>query len=106
VGPVLLPEFRDPAAGRLHLFSAGLSLLSVLGVTATLSFRIISGPFLEDPEPQRTERAPSRTAWRRRARRAATPRRRSRTPPDRREFASFGTSRFARSHDAYTSSFA
>ena len=32
VGPVLLPEFRDPEAGRLDLVSALLSLTSVLGV--------------------------------------------------------------------------
>jgi MFS transporter, DHA2 family, multidrug resistance protein len=30
VGPVLLPEFRDPEAGRLDLLSAGLSLAAVL----------------------------------------------------------------------------
>ncbi len=30
LGPKLLPEFRDPAAGRLDLVSAGLSLSSVL----------------------------------------------------------------------------
>ena len=30
LGPVLLPEFRDPAAGRLDLFSAALSLAAVL----------------------------------------------------------------------------
>jgi DHA2 family multidrug resistance protein-like MFS transporter len=33
LGPVLLPEYRDPqAAGRLDLFSAGLSLASVLAM--------------------------------------------------------------------------
>jgi DHA2 family multidrug resistance protein-like MFS transporter len=32
LGPVLLPEYRDPTAGRLDLFSAGLSLSSVLAV--------------------------------------------------------------------------
>jgi DHA2 family multidrug resistance protein-like MFS transporter len=32
LGPVLLPEFRDPDAGRLDLTSAMLSLLSVLAV--------------------------------------------------------------------------
>ena len=32
LGPVLLPEFRDPAAGRLDLVSAGLSLVAVLAV--------------------------------------------------------------------------
>ena len=32
VGPVLLPEFRDPNAGRLDLFSAALSLVAVLAV--------------------------------------------------------------------------
>jgi DHA2 family multidrug resistance protein-like MFS transporter len=30
LGPLLLPEYRDPSAGRLDLFSAGLSLASVL----------------------------------------------------------------------------
>jgi MFS transporter, DHA2 family, multidrug resistance protein len=30
VGPVLLPEFKDPKAGRLDLFSAALSLAAVL----------------------------------------------------------------------------
>jgi DHA2 family multidrug resistance protein-like MFS transporter len=29
-GPVLLPEYRDPAAGRLDVLSAGLSLVAVL----------------------------------------------------------------------------
>jgi DHA2 family multidrug resistance protein-like MFS transporter len=32
VGPSLLPEFRDPKAGRIDLISAGLSLVAVLGV--------------------------------------------------------------------------
>lgn len=32
LGPVLLPEFRDPRAGRLDLFSAVLSLTAVLAV--------------------------------------------------------------------------
>jgi DHA2 family multidrug resistance protein-like MFS transporter len=32
LGPILLPEFRDPDAGRLDLFSAALSLVSVLAV--------------------------------------------------------------------------
>jgi DHA2 family multidrug resistance protein-like MFS transporter len=32
LGPILLPEFRDPNAGRLDLFSAALSLASVLAV--------------------------------------------------------------------------
>jgi DHA2 family multidrug resistance protein-like MFS transporter len=32
VGPVLLPEFRDPEAGRLDVLSAALSLAAVLGV--------------------------------------------------------------------------
>lgn len=32
LGPILLPEFRDPNAGRLDLVSAGLSLAGVLGV--------------------------------------------------------------------------
>jgi DHA2 family multidrug resistance protein-like MFS transporter len=32
LGPVLLPEFRDPKAGRLDLFSAAMSLAAVLSV--------------------------------------------------------------------------
>ncbi|MGF1623848.1 MAG: MFS transporter [Alphaproteobacteria bacterium] len=32
LGPVLLPEYRDPKAGRLDLASAGLSLVAVLAV--------------------------------------------------------------------------
>jgi DHA2 family multidrug resistance protein-like MFS transporter len=36
LGPLFLPEFRDPAAGRLDFWSAGLSLAAVLGVTYAL----------------------------------------------------------------------
>ena len=32
LGPRLLPEFRDPEAGRLDLVSAGLSVVAVLAV--------------------------------------------------------------------------
>jgi MFS transporter, DHA2 family, multidrug resistance protein len=32
IGPILLPEFRDPGAGRLDLISAGLSLVAILAV--------------------------------------------------------------------------
>ena len=32
LGPLLLPEYRDPSAGRLDLLSAGLSLVAVLAV--------------------------------------------------------------------------
>ncbi len=32
LGPMLLPEFRDPQAGRLDVFSAGLSLAAVLAM--------------------------------------------------------------------------
>ncbi len=32
VGPTLLPEYRDPSAGRIDLASAGLSLVAVLAV--------------------------------------------------------------------------
>jgi len=44
VGPVLLPEFRDPSAGRLDLFSAGLSLVSVLAVIYGLKRMAEHGP--------------------------------------------------------------
>src|SRR6266516_1694299 len=32
LGPILLPEYRDPQAGRLDLVSAGMSLVAVLAV--------------------------------------------------------------------------
>ncbi len=32
IGPILLPEYRDPNAGKPDLFSAGLSLMAVLGI--------------------------------------------------------------------------
>lgn len=32
LGPILLPEYRDPQAGRLDLLSAGMSLVSVLAL--------------------------------------------------------------------------
>jgi MFS transporter, DHA2 family, multidrug resistance protein len=32
LGPILLPEFRDPDAGRMDLISAAMSLISVLAV--------------------------------------------------------------------------
>ena len=44
LGPVLLPEFRNPGAGRLDLFSAGLSLLSVLAVIYGLKRMAEHGP--------------------------------------------------------------
>jgi len=44
LGPVLLPEFRDPGAGRLDLFSAGLSLASVLTVIYGLKRMAEHGP--------------------------------------------------------------
>ena len=43
-GPVLLPEFRDPAAGRLDLWSAGLSLVAVLAVIYGLKQIAQDGP--------------------------------------------------------------
>ena len=36
LGPLVLPEYRDPAAGRLDLVSAGLSLVTILGVVFAL----------------------------------------------------------------------
>jgi DHA2 family multidrug resistance protein-like MFS transporter len=44
VGPSLLPEYRDPAAGRLDLLSAGLSLASVLAVIYGLKQVAEHGP--------------------------------------------------------------
>jgi MFS transporter, DHA2 family, multidrug resistance protein len=43
-GPLLLPEFRDPAAGRLDLWSAGLSLAAVLAVIYGLKQIAQDGP--------------------------------------------------------------
>jgi len=42
VGPILLPEFRDPKAGRLDLVSAALSLAAVLSVVYGLK-RVAEG---------------------------------------------------------------
>ncbi len=44
VGPALLPESRDPAAGRLDLRSAGLSLAAVLAVIYGLKQLAQDGP--------------------------------------------------------------
>jgi MFS transporter, DHA2 family, multidrug resistance protein len=44
LGPVLLPEYRDPAAGRLDLPSAGLSLVAVLAVIYGLKQLAEHGP--------------------------------------------------------------
>jgi DHA2 family multidrug resistance protein-like MFS transporter len=44
VGPLLLPEFRDPDAGRLDLPSAALSLVSILAVIYGLKELAQDGP--------------------------------------------------------------
>ena len=44
VGPMLLPEFRDPEAGRMDLISAGLSLVGVLLVIYGLKQVAQGGP--------------------------------------------------------------
>ena len=44
LGPVLLPEFRDPQAGRLDLVSAGMSLAAVLAVVWGLKQFAQDGP--------------------------------------------------------------
>jgi MFS transporter, DHA2 family, multidrug resistance protein len=50
LGPVLLPEFRDPAPGRLDLASAALSLLAVLaliyGLKQIAAAGLAAGPLL------------------------------------------------------------
>ncbi len=50
LGPVLLPEFRDPAPGRLDLASAGLSLLGILaliyGLKQIAAVGLGAGPLL------------------------------------------------------------
>jgi MFS transporter, DHA2 family, multidrug resistance protein len=43
LGPALLPEFRDPEAGRLDLFSAALSVVAVLAVIYGLKQVAIDG---------------------------------------------------------------
>jgi len=44
LGPMLLPEFRDPAAGRLDLGSAGMSLAAVLAAIYGLKQLAQDGP--------------------------------------------------------------
>ena len=48
LGPRLLPEYRDPDAGRLDLVSAGLSVVSVLAVIYGLK-EMAAGGFEETP---------------------------------------------------------
>jgi DHA2 family multidrug resistance protein-like MFS transporter len=43
LGPIVLPEYRDPDAGRLDLISAGLSLVAVLGVIFGLKQVAVGG---------------------------------------------------------------
>ena len=44
LGPILLPEYRDPDAGRLDLASAGLSLAAVLAVIYGIKLLAVEGP--------------------------------------------------------------
>jgi len=44
LGPILLPEHRDPNAGRLDLVSAGLSLAAVLAVIYGIKRLAVEGP--------------------------------------------------------------
>ena len=44
LGPLLLPEYRDPNAGRIDLVSAGLSLVAVLAVVYGLKQMAQDGP--------------------------------------------------------------
>ncbi|MFI6285099.1 MFS transporter [Streptomyces sp. NPDC051018] len=46
LGPVLLPEYRDPDGGRIDLVSAALSLASVLGVVYAVKQVAAHGPGL------------------------------------------------------------
>ena len=46
LGPIVLPEYKDPDAGRLDLPSAGLSLVAVLGVIFGLKQVAQDGPSL------------------------------------------------------------
>lgn len=46
LGPILLPEYRDPNAGKLDLLSAGLSLVAVLSVIFGLKQLAQDGPGL------------------------------------------------------------
>jgi MFS transporter, DHA2 family, multidrug resistance protein len=46
VGPVLLPEFRDPRAGRLDWLSAALSMATVLAVIYGIKQIVVEAPVL------------------------------------------------------------
>lgn len=46
IGPVLLPEYRDPQGGRLDMPSAALALASVIGVVYAIKHVSASGPDL------------------------------------------------------------
>ena len=46
LAPLLLPEFRDPHAGRIDLLSAGLSLAAVLAIIFGIKHAAVHGPDL------------------------------------------------------------
>jgi DHA2 family multidrug resistance protein-like MFS transporter len=46
LGPLLLPENRDPNAGRLDLMSAGLSLIAMLSIVWGIKQVAQDGPGL------------------------------------------------------------
>ncbi|HEV3496210.1 MAG TPA: MFS transporter, partial [Actinomycetes bacterium] len=68
LGPVLLPEFRDPEAGRLDLVSAGLSLTAVLAVIYGLKELAQEGPGWAPPLAVVAGLAVGRVFWRRQRR--------------------------------------
>src|SRR5690606_21360863 len=47
LAPILLPEFRDPDAGRLDLVSAALSLVAVLALIYGMKAIAVDGPGAE-----------------------------------------------------------
>lgn len=47
LAPILLPEFRDPDAGRIDLVSAGLSLIAVLAAIFGMKAMAVEGPGVE-----------------------------------------------------------
>jgi DHA2 family multidrug resistance protein-like MFS transporter len=51
VGPVLLPEFRDPRAGRLDWPSAGLSMATILAVIYGIKQIAVDAPILHAAVP-------------------------------------------------------
>ncbi|MCR6656446.1 MAG: hypothetical protein NVV63_11675 [Opitutus sp.] len=64
LGPRLLPEYKDPKAGRLDLLSAGLSIVAVLAVIYGIKSLADGGDMLHSAGPIGSDWWSARSSWR------------------------------------------